>query len=209
MIRVLVADDHPLYRDALARIVRQSVRCELLAEVAGGSAVMPAITRLTPDVAVLDPTMAGLDIGRLLQGTARRGVQTKVILLAGPLPSGEPYAALRFGAVAYLSKHATADEVVRAILRAADGQATIGTDVQTQLMTQLQAHEAPVPRILSARERQVLERIADGRTARQIAEEFVVTLSTVRTHQRRVCDKLGVPSQAAAVAAGIRLGLLD
>jgi two-component system, NarL family, nitrate/nitrite response regulator NarL len=192
MIRVLIVDAHPLYRDGVARMVRQRPAFQLAGEAGDASSAIELLERLRPDVAVVDPAMS-----------------TRVVLLAGVIRPAEDYDAIVRGAMAYLSKHATGDEIERAIGRAARGQATIAPELQTGVTTQMRLRQRAEKPTLSARELQVLERVADGCSAREIAAEFIVAPSTVRTHVQRVCDKLGVHDRAAAVAVGMRLGLLD
>src|SRR5215217_2837685 len=124
-VSVLAVDGHPLYRDALARVVRQRPALRLAGEVAEGRLARAAIARLAPDVAVLDPTMPGLDGLRLLAALNRDGVRTRVMLLASEVRPGDAYEALAAGASGYLSKRSTADQLAEAITRVASGQTVI------------------------------------------------------------------------------------
>ena len=209
MIRVLIADSHPLYREGVARVVRHRSALQVVGEAGDASAALALLSRHRPDVAVVDPAMPGLGAARVLSLIDRQGLATRVVLLAGVIRPAEDYEAIVRGAMAYLSKRATGDEIERAIERAARGEATIAPELQTDVTAQIRLRERSESPTLSPRELQVLTRVADGRTAREIAAEFIVAPSTIRTHLQRVCDKLGVHDRAAAVAVGMRLGLLD
>jgi two-component system nitrate/nitrite response regulator NarL len=209
MVRVLAADAHPLYRDAVARVVHQQPALELVAELADGSSAADAIARLRPDVAVLDPAMPGLDGARLVAGLARAGLPTRVIMLSADTRPGVVYRALAAGAHGYLSKRATKEEIEDAISRAARGETVIARDVQSGVADEIRVRER-VPRpILSPRERQIVALMADGLSAPEIGRRLYLGTATVKTHMLHVYEKLGVSERAAAVAQAIRRGLVD
>jgi two-component system nitrate/nitrite response regulator NarL len=209
LIRVLAADSHPLYREGVARVIRQRPALQLVGEGDDASSTLDLLARTRPDVAVVDPAMPGLGASRMLSAIARQVLPTRIVLLAGTVRATEAYDALARGATAYLSKHATGEEIAEAIRRAALGEATIARELQTGVASQIRRRLRSDEPSLSARELQVLALVTDGRTAREIADELMISTSTVRTHLRRACDKLGVHDRAAAVAAAMRLGLLD
>jgi two-component system, NarL family, nitrate/nitrite response regulator NarL len=207
--RVLAADSHPVYLEGLARLVRQRPEFQLVGEAGDAATVMAMLERLAPDVAVVDPAMPQLGAARLMALINRLGISTRVVLLAGIIRRSEGYDAIRRGATAWLSKYATREQIADAIRRAAQGTATIAPDLHTEVFEQIRVrHGTEIPP-LSRRELEVLHYVADGRTAAEIAAELIVSPSTVRTHVRRACDKLGVNDRSAAVATCMRRGLLD
>lgn len=202
-VRVISADLHPLFHDALARALRQDRRFELVAQVEDAGQLAEAIRRLTPDVAVVD---AGL-LAALPPGWDAGA--TRLLLLATEVKPTEAYAAIEGGASGYLSKDAEATIIRRAVAAVARGETVLDPSAQTGIAEEirLRAHDGR-PR-LSSREREILVLVADGQTAPQIARHLQVSTATVKTHLLHLYDKLGVTERAAAVAVAMRSGLLE
>jgi two-component system nitrate/nitrite response regulator NarL len=209
-IRVVVADDHPLLRDAIERAVRQRPELELVAAAADGRDALRAIRELAPDVAVLDLRMPGLDGIQILNAATRDGLATRVLILSA---SGDPelvYEAIQGGAAGYFLKEADRDAILDAIAAVARGQTAIDPDLQAGVFEQIRLRGIVDDRpVLTAREREVLALTAEGLSGPQIAERLIVALPTVKTHQARLYEKLGVSERAAAVAEAMRRGLLE
>jgi two-component system, NarL family, nitrate/nitrite response regulator NarL len=189
-VRVIAVDPHPLYRDGVARVVRQDPDMRLVAEADHAGAALAAVVDLEPDVVVLDPTMPRLNGKRLLSLIARRSLPSRVLLITEQVRPGDAYRALADGASGYLSKRARKEQLADAIHRVARGE----------------TEERPV---LSPRERQVLELTADGLTAPEMSSRLDVSTATVKTHMLHVYEKLGVSERAAAVAQAMRRGILE
>jgi two-component system nitrate/nitrite response regulator NarL len=195
--RVLVADDHPLFREGVERAVRARPDLELVGLAADGREALAAIRALEPDVALLDLRLPGLDGLRVLHALARDEVPTRVVFLSATADAGVVSRALQAGAAGYFAKEAERDAIldgVAAAARRAPAPAPAADDGRA---------------LLTARERQVLELMADGLSAPQIAARLVVAVPTVKSHQARLYEKLGVSDRAAAVAQGMRRGLLE
>ena len=120
-MRVLAADGQPLYRDAVARAIRERPELELVGQVCDGREALEAIGAEQPDVAVIDRTLAGLSGKQVLNAVARDGLRTRVVLIAAQPEPGEVYAALAEGAAGYLTKDADARELCDAITAVARG----------------------------------------------------------------------------------------
>jgi two-component system, NarL family, nitrate/nitrite response regulator NarL len=209
-ISVLIADDHPLFREAIARVIAQRPDLELVAEASDGSAALDKIRELTPDVAVIDVRMPELDGSDVLVALRTEGLPTNVVFLSAFLDSKTVYDAVAAGANAYLSKEAETDEIVTAILAAARGETILGPEVQTGLAEQIRLREESEARPrLSQREHEVLKLIAQGLSAPEIGERIHLSTATVKTHLQHLYEKLGVSERAAAVAEGMRRGLVD
>jgi two-component system, NarL family, nitrate/nitrite response regulator NarL len=207
---VLIADDHPLFREAIARVIAERPDLELIAEASDGRAALERIRELEPDVAVIDVRMPGLDGSDVLLALREEGLRTNVVFLSAFLDAKTVYDAVAAGANAYLSKEAETDEIVTAILAAARGETILGPEVQTGLAEQIRLREENDARPrLSEREHEVLKLIADGLSAPEIGERIHLSTATVKTHLQHLYEKLGVSERAAAVAEGMRRGLVD
>lgn len=208
--RVLIADDHPLFREAIARVIAERSDLELVAEAADGRAALEQIRELKPDVAVIDVRMPQLDGSDVLVALREEGLPTNVVFLSAFLDPKTVYDAVAAGANAYLSKEAETDEIVTAILAASRGETILGPEVQTGLAEQIRFREESESRPrLSDREHEVLKLIAEGLSAPEIGERIHLSTATVKTHLQHLYEKLGVSERAAAVAEGMRRGLVD
>jgi two-component system nitrate/nitrite response regulator NarL len=209
-VRVVVADDHPLFREAIERAVRLRPELEFVGAAADGSNALRAIRDLAPDVAVVDLRMPGLDGLQIVNAVTRDGLGTRVLILSA---SGDPelvYGAVQGGAAGYFLKEADRDAILDAIAAVARGQTAIDPELQAGVFDQVRLRGTGDDRpILTAREREVLALTAEGLSGPQIAERLIVALPTVKTHQARLYEKLGVSERAAAVAEAMRRGLLE
>lgn len=208
-IRVLVADSQPLFRDALARIVRQRRDMALVAEAAEGRTALALIRSMEPDVGLVDARLPGLDGAGVLNAVVREQLATRLVLLVSELRPGEAYRAVARGARGVLPKDATSDEVERAVRAVFRGQTAFGPDVQSELAHEIRLRADEQRPVLSRREQEILALIAEGQSAPQIAGRLHVATATVKTHILHVYDKLEVSERAAAVAVAMRRGLLE
>lgn len=207
---VVVADDHPLFREGLERAVRERPELELVGAAADGRDALERIRELAPDVAVLDVRMPGLDAFQILNAVTRDGLATRVLLLSASADPEMVYRALQGGGAGYFRKEADRDAILDAISAVARGGTAIDPALQTGVFDQIRIRGTGEERpILTTRERQVLTLMAAGRSGPEIAEQLIVALPTVKTYQARVYEKLGVSERAAAVAEAMRRGLLE
>jgi two-component system nitrate/nitrite response regulator NarL len=207
--RVLVADDHPLYRDGVVRAIRERPDLELVAECDDGRAALEQIRDLEPDVALLDVKMPLLDGTAVLNAVDREKLPTRIAFLSAYLDAAVVYTAVAGGAAAYLSKEADRQEICDAIAAVARGQTIFAPQVQAGIAQEMRMRREDERPALSRREHEVLELTAKGRSAPQIAEQLFLSTATVKTHLQRLYDKLGVSDRAAAVAEAMRRGLLE
>jgi two-component system nitrate/nitrite response regulator NarL len=209
VIRVLTGDAQPLFRDAVARTIRQGTALELVGEVADGRAALDAIVALRPDVAVLDLPLPSLDGDRVLRAVTRDGLPTRILFLcAGPSPD-RAYRALENGAAGVLTKHASAEQLCDAIHAAARGETVVSSEVMNGVASEIRLRGCAGRVRLTDRERAILRLIADGRSLPAIAADMHLAPATVKTHVAHVYEKLGVGERAAAVAEAMRRGLLE
>jgi two-component system nitrate/nitrite response regulator NarL len=208
-VRVLVADDHPLFREALGDTIRQRPDLELAGAVASGREALSAIQGEPPDVAVLDMKMPELDGMAVVDAVTRDELPTRVLLLSAFLDSALAYRALGAGAAGYLSKDSTGEHICDAILAVARGETVLDPEVQAGVAHEIRMRAEDERPALTAREREILRLTADGHSAPQIAEELFLSPTTVRTHLQHLYEKLGVSDRAAAVAEAMRQHLLE
>lgn len=206
---VLIADDHPIYREGLTRAVGSRPDLELVSETDNGRVALERIRALAPTVALLDVKMPELDGLQVLNAVRRDALPTAVVLLSAHTTPETVYECLAGGARAFLSKAADRDEICDAVAAAARGEVRLSCDLQGHLVRQVQLHaRARAPR-LTAREAEVLGMIADGMSAPEIARRLTLSTATVKSHLHGLYDKLEVNDRAAAVATAMRRGLLE
>lgn len=207
--RVLVADDHPLYRKAVVDIVKRHPGLELAGEAADGRAALELIRAEVPDVAVVDVQMPLLGGLAVLNAVRREGLATHVLLLTAELDSASVYAAIAAGAAGCLFKDTDADRLGDAIAAVARGEVVLAPEVQSAVAGEIRTRSAGQRAVLTSREQEILGLIAGGLSAPEIADRLVVSPATVRTHMQHLYEKLGVSDRAAAVAEAMRRGLLE
>lgn len=209
-LRVLIADDHPLYRDGIVRAVRERHELEIVAECADGRAALEAIRDRVPDVAVIDlflPALGGIEI---LNAVRRDRLSTRVLVLSASTDGSQVHAAMAAGAAGYVAKSADRVALCDAIAAVARGQAVLDQELQAGLLEQVRAHGQPVERpALTKRETQVLRLLAEGHSAPAIGRRLYLAPATVKTHLGHLYEKLDVSDRAACVAQAMRAGLIE
>ena len=207
--RVVVVDDHPFFRDGLARGLRQSGYLEVVGEAGTGREGLELIRSTRPDVAVLDYQMPDLDGLDVVHALVRDGLPTRTLILSALTDSAIVFRALQEGVNGYLSKDARRTEIVAAVLKVAQGGTVVPPELAAGLADQIRLRARSEAPVLSEREQQVLQGFARGLSIPAIAAELFLGASTVKTHTQRLYEKLGVSDRAAAVAEGMRRGLLE
>jgi two-component system nitrate/nitrite response regulator NarL len=208
-VRVLVADNHPLYREAVATAIRRAPGLDLVAAEEDGRQALEAVRELEPDVALLDMRMPELDGMQVLNAIVREALRVRVIFLSAHTDGPTVYAAIAAGASGYLSKDAPADVVCDAIMVVARGGTVLPPELQSGIATEIRSHAANARPLLTPREQQVLELVASGCSTPEIAKRLNLSQGTVKSHLQNLYQRLGVSDRAAAVAEAMRRGLLE
>jgi two-component system, NarL family, nitrate/nitrite response regulator NarL len=208
-LRVLIADDHPLFLFAIAHSVNLREELELVGQARTGREAIAAALDTRPDLAVLDvdmPDLGGLDV---MQALSREGLDTRVLFVSGNLDAQVSYELIEAGAAGVLDKSAMPDQIGDALVRIAQGETVLAPTVQSALMRAVRDRREKPATVLSPREGEVLRFLAAGLSAPQIARELHLSPSTVKTHLQRLYERLEVSDRAAAVAEGMRRGLIE
>jgi len=205
VIRLLIADDHPVVRDGLSGMFAPEPGFEVLGEAADGAEAVRLAQALKPDVVLMDLRMPVMDGLAAITELRRRGVPSRVLVLTTYDTDSYVLPAIEAGATGYLLKDAPRDELLRAVRAAALGQAVLSPSVATRLMTRVRT---PGAEPLSQRELEVLELVASGTTNREAAARLFISEATVKSHLLNIYGKLGVSDRAAAVAEAFKRGLL-
>ena len=208
-VRVVVADDHPLYRDGVVRALTASGRVDVVAQSEGGREALDQIREHKPDVALIDYKLPDLDGVSVIHAVTRDGLQTRVLMLSAFTDSGLVYEALQTGASGYLPKEAKRDEIVDAVLACARGETVLPAELTAGLVTEIRVRRATDTPVLTDREREILNMIAAGKSLPEIAKELYLGVTTVKTHVQHLYEKLGVSDRAAAVAEAMRRRLIE
>ena len=190
-------------------MLRRRAEIESVAEAASGREALEALSRLLPDVALLDIQMADLDGVQVARVVSRESLPTRTLFLSAYYDQEIVYKALAAGAAGYLSKDARGNEIADAVVAVARGETVLGRDIQAAVAQRIRQTASPAGPALSDREREVLRLVAAGRSAPEVARQLHVSPTTVKTHLQRVYEKLGVGDRAAAVAEAMRRQLLE
>ena len=209
-VKVLLADDHPIYREGLARAIKERAELNLVAEAGNGREALALIREHRPDVAVLDVRMPDLDGPQVMRTLRREELDVAVLFLSAGADGGTSYGVVADGARGYLSKKAGRREICEAISRVARGETVLAAEVQSGLASEIGRRQAlsDGPE-LTERECEILRLVADGLSAPDIGHEIHLSPTTVKGHLHTLYETLGVSDRAAAVAEAMRRGLLE
>jgi two-component system nitrate/nitrite response regulator NarL len=208
-VRVVVGDDHPLFRDGVVRALTSSGEIDVVAEADDGTSALTAIKEHKPAVALLDYRMPGMDGAQVAAAVLRDELPTRVLLVSAHDDSAIVYHAIQEGAAGFLPKESTRAEIIAAVLNCARGRDVLSPGLAAGLAGEIRRRAEPSGPVLSPREREVLDLIANGKTIPAIASQLFLAPSTVKTHVQRLYEKLGVSDRAAAVAEAMRRRLLE
>lgn len=209
-VRVVIADDHPVYREGLARNWEGDPRITVSGVAADGVAALTVIREERPEVAIVDLRLPEIDGMQVLEVLTAEKAPTGILVLTAFMDSATVYRAFAKGAKGFLEKSASFAEITSAVLAIGAGGTVISPYAQEVLADEIRVRQLNEERpSLTGRELEILRLASDGYSAQRIADELHVSLATVKTHLQHVYEKLGVSDRASAVAQGIRRGLLN
>lgn len=208
VIRVMLVDDHAVVRSGLSAFMLVYDDLELVAEARNGREAVMLAELHKPDVVLMDLVMPEMDGAQATRAIRERWPEVQVVALTSFREDDLVQAALEAGAIGYLLKNVSADELAAAIRKAHQGRATLAPEAAQVLV---QATRAPkkLGHDLTGREREVLALLVQGLSNRQIASELIVSHSTVKFHVSSILGKLGAASRTEAVALALQHGLVD
>jgi DNA-binding NarL/FixJ family response regulator len=210
-LRLILADDHEVTRAGFVAMLAGCTEFKVVGQAPDGETALALCETLQPDIAIIDirmPGMNGLGVARLLQ---QRMPALKTVMFTMYDSPEHLEAAIAAGAVGYLLKDATRDEVIQALRRVAAGEEALNSAVSARLLRRIAERTASgaTPRdALTKRERQVLGLVAGGFSNREIGEKLGIAAGTVKAHVERLIGKLGVADRTQAAVRGIALGLV-
>jgi len=202
-IRVMLVDDHTMVRRGLATFLKVVDDLQLVGEAESGAAAIQLCGEILPDVILMDMVMPDMDGATATRAIRQQYPQMQVIALTSFKEGDLVKNALEAGAIAYLLKDVSADDLVRAIRAAHAGRATLSPEAAQALVET--ANQPPAPGLdLTEREREVLTLMIEGLNNAQIAARLTVSSSTVKSHVSNILSKLGVASRTEAVTLALR-----
>jgi DNA-binding NarL/FixJ family response regulator len=215
-IRVLVADDHALYRRGLEMVLGQEDGIEIVGEASDGAEAIRRAEELLPDVVLMDirmPRRSGIEACTAIKDVVP---STKIVILTISDEESDLYEAVRAGANGYLLKDVPGEEIAAGIRAVAGGQSLISPSMASKLLSEFatmikkseERPQMPVPR-LTERELEVLKLVARGMANRDIAKELFISENTVKNHVRNILEKLQLHSRMEAVVYAVREKILD
>jgi DNA-binding NarL/FixJ family response regulator len=214
MIRVIIADDHHLVRQGIRALLDKEDTISVIGEAADGQQAIDLVQQLTPDVAVVDISMPRLDGTQAIERICKLGLATRVIILSMHSDVTVIQQVLKQGARGYLLKRSVTEELILAIRSAYNGEIYLSPAISEPILANLLSPQpAKLERnepgdMLTPREREVLQLIAEGHTNSAIAEIMSISVKTVEKHRANVMSKLNVNDLAGLIRTAIKQNLI-
>jgi len=209
-IRTLIADDHALVRAGIRALVEKIEGVEVVAEAGKGSEAIELISKLQPDLVLLDITMPDGNGFDVLSHVRKNFPKTRVIVLTVHEASEYAIRALREGAAGFLPKSAASTELETAIDKVMSGDGYVSPETSQKTVLEIgKGSKKDMLDALSPRQREVLLLIAQGRTTKQIAQELQISVKTVESHRSQLMERLDIHDVAGLVRYAILVGIID
>ena len=216
-VKVLIADDHPIVREGLRRLLSLEDDVEIVGEAGDGDATVSMVDRLDPDIVLLDIRMPGMDGFGALQKLQRLGKKTRVIVLTASEDKNEYVQAMKLGCSGIVLKQTAADLIIKSIRKVHAGEIWLDSHTTAAVMrqfattTDMLGPSGPAKgrerSPLSAREREIVAFVAQGYKNKEMAEKMFISEQTVKNHLHNIFDKLGVSDRLELALYAIHKGL--
>lgn len=208
-IRLVVVDDHALFRAGLVSLLDEMNEFQVLGEAGNGREALEIIEKTQPDIVLLDVNMPVMNGVETVTALRQADAGCHIIMLTISKHEDDLFGAIQAGADGYLLKNAEPEELRKAILQVAEGQSVVSPEVTRPLLKAVASNQGLVlDGGLSKREVEVLEHLAQGKTTTQIAEDLFVSENTVKTHVRHILGKMEASNRAEAVSKATQMGLI-
>ncbi|OIO36219.1 MAG: hypothetical protein AUJ74_03110 [Candidatus Omnitrophica bacterium CG1_02_44_16] len=208
---VIIADDHDIIREGIKNILRNQKDYEVMAEAADGQEALDKVSALKPDILLLDITMpkkSGLEILDQLQRASKK---TKILIISVHKADAYIMRALKSGVKGYLNKENAADDLLPALRKITAGQVYLSSQASSYLLEKASkgSEEMAKENILSERETEVLRLVAEGKTAKEIAESLFISARTVENYKNNLLKKLGLHKSSDLIKYAIKNKIVD
>ncbi len=210
MIKILIADDHPVVRKGLKEIIEETTDMRVAGEASNGSEVMEKVLSEDLDVVLLDISMPGRSGLDVLKDIKKRRPKLAVLVLS--IHPEEQYAvqAFKAGASGYLTKKSAPDELLIALRKVSAGGKYVSSSLAEKLASALETDREKTPHeTLSTRENEVMLKIASGKTVTEIAKELYLSPKTISTYRTRILEKMGMKNNVELIRYAIKNQLVD
>ncbi|MBK7454398.1 MAG: response regulator transcription factor [Anaerolineales bacterium] len=212
LIKIILADDHKLVRQGMRSLLEAQPGYEIVGEASNGLEALKLMEELSPDITLLDvmmPDLNGIEAAKIAQ---QRGYKSKLIILSMHANSTYVVRALQSGAMGYVLKDSDFSEILQAIQNALEGKRYLSSSIASEVLEILLNADLDKPdllAVLSNREREVLQHIAEGNSNAAIAEKLTLSVRTVESHRAHIMAKMRFTSQADLVRFAIQQGLIS
>jgi NarL family two-component system response regulator LiaR len=208
-IRVFIAEDHAIVRKGISALLTLEPGIEVIGEASNGAEAVRRIENLQPDVILMDLVMPEMDGIEAIRQVIAHHPEARILVLTSFATDDKVFPAIKAGAMGYLLKDSEPREVVRAIYQVHRGESSLHPRIARKLMQELSRPQRRPPTTdpLTEREVEVLRLVAQGKSNRQIADELVITVGTVRVHVSSILSKLHLASRTQATLYALREGL--
>ncbi|MFN2198740.1 MAG: response regulator [Anaerolineales bacterium] len=208
IIRIVVVDDHALFRAGLVNLLSDYPEFAIVGEAGNGKDALKIIDSTDPDVVLLDVNMPVMD-GVETVTELKKSTKARILMLTISKHEEDLFGAITAGADGYLLKNAEPDELKKSIMAVYEGKAILSPDVTGKVLKAIVSKQGYVPDAgLSKREIEVLECLAQGMTTPQIADQLFISENTVKTHVRRILEKLDAGNRTEAVSKATQMGVI-
>ncbi len=208
MIRIVIVDDHPVVRQGLRFLLEQQAEIQVVGEGENGEQALKLIEEHLPDVLLLDLLMPKMDGITAVREIKRVAPSVRIIILTSYFEDDQIFSVIKAGALSYLLKDTSSQELVAAVQAAARGESVLHPQVAARILREMQQPSQVPLNDLTPRELEVIARIAHGRSNHEIALELVISEPTVRTHVANILSKLHLTDRTQAAIYALQQNLV-